>query len=141
MTTLMKWLVVGSVTIIFVLYLVFSSSVQNITTRTLAETDVAMHTVAAGAIRTNLDTSGSLERDVVYIDKEEIVQNLIEDIAKTQKNLLYDVKFDYAFVDATGKTTTVDEKIRGIQYRMQYLDEKGVVKGTAEKHLALNQMK
>lgn len=141
MTTFFKWFTAGSLAVIFVCYVAYSGSVQNVATRTLSETDVTMHTVGVGGIRTHLDENGSLQKDIVYIDKDEILENLIEEIANTQKNLTYDIQFDYVFVDAGGNATNIDEQIRGIQYRVQYLDKNGNIKGTAERHLTLNQLK
>ncbi|QNK89087.1 hypothetical protein H7992_05005 [Sporosarcina sp. resist] len=136
-----KWFMVSIVAIMFVLILLYDSSVQNIATRTTAEVDVLSDTVGAGLIRASLNEDGALEEGTTYLDKDEVVANLVADIVAAQKNLNYDVKFDYVFVDDSGSVTTDDKKIRGIQFRVQYVNDKGTIKGTAERHLTLNQLK
>ena len=141
MSTFLKWAFLPILAVVVVGYILFSSSVQNISTRTLAETEATMATVGVGAVRTNLNEKGQLDTDIRELDKEELVENLLSEIASVQKNLTYTLKVDYVFVDGKGKATKKDEDIRGIQYRVQYLDDKGEVKGTAERHLTLHQLK
>lgn len=106
----------------------------------MAETEVVLETAHVGAIRTGLNEQGRSEKDALYIDKKELVENLLTEIAATQKNLTYKLQVNYAFVDAGGNVTSIDKDIRGIQYRIRYIDEKGKVKGTAERHLTLNEL-
>lgn len=106
----------------------------------MAETEVVLETAHVGAIRTGLNEQGRSEKDALYIDKKELVENLLTEIAATQKNLTYKLQVNYAFVDAGGKVTSIDKDIHGIQYRIRYIDEKGKVKGTAERHLTLNEL-
>lgn len=76
----------------------------------------------------------------MYLDKNELLENLLAEIATTQKNLNYKLQVSYVFVDAARNATTIDKDIGGIQYRTQYIDKDGTVKGTAERHLTLNEM-
>lgn len=140
MTTFLKWFVPLLAFVAFVGYIAYGASIQNITTRTMAETEVLLETAHIGAIRTDLNERGQSEKDALYVDKKELVENLLAEIATTQKNLTYKLQVNYAFVDAGGEATTIDKDIRGIQYRIRYIDQKGKVKGTAERHLTLNEL-
>lgn len=123
-----------------VLGISYASSVQNITVRTTSEAEVLADTVAAGAIRNELNENGKLDRATEYVNKEELVANLSANLTAVQKNHPYDIKLDYVFVDGKGKVTESDPEIRGIQFRVQLVDDKGTVKGTAERHLSLHQL-
>ena len=140
MTTFLRWFVPLLAFVAFIGFISYGASVQNITTRTLSETEVVLETAHVGAIRTGLNEQGRSEKDALYIDKKELVENLLTEIAATQKNLTYKLQVNYAFVDAGGSVTSIDKDIRGIQYRIRYIDEKGKVKGTAERHLTLNEL-
>lgn len=140
MTTFLRWFVPLLAFVAFIGFISYGASIQNITTRSLAETEVVLETAHIGAIRTNLNEQGQSAKDALYIDKKELVENLLAEIAATQKNLTYKLQVSYAFVDAGGKVTSIDKDIRGIQYRIRYIDEKGKVKGTAERHLTLNEL-
>lgn len=70
-----------------------------------------------------------------------MLASLKEDLVNSQKGLTYDIQLDYIFIDGYGNATSDDEQIRGIEYRVQYLDDEGKVRGTAERHLVINQMK
>lgn len=136
-----NWLVISLLLLGFVFYLTFKGNIQNLATRTLSETEVTMNSVGIGGIRTNLDDEGTLAHQTSYLHKEEVLSNLIEDVVNSQKNLTYDLRFDYVFVDREGKVTANEDDIRGIMYRVQYVDEDGKVQGNSERHLMLHQMK
>ncbi len=140
MTIFLRWLIPPLAVVVFIGFIVYGATIQNISTRTMAETEVTLEAAHVGAIRTHLDEQGQLEQDALYLDKNELLENLLAEIATTQKNLNYKLQVSYVFVDAARNATTIDKDIRGIQYRTQYIDKDGTVKGTAERHLTLNEM-
>ncbi|GLY11981.1 hypothetical protein [Bacillus badius] len=140
MTTPVKWILVTLIFMGLVLGIAYASSSQNITVRTTSEAEVLADTVAAGVIRNELNDDGKAERPIEFVNKEELAANLSANLVAVQKNHPYDVKLDYVFVDNKGQVTEIDEEIRGIQFRVQLVNDQGTVKGTAERHLTLHQL-
>ncbi|GLY12882.1 hypothetical protein [Pseudobacillus badius] len=134
MTTLLRWLMPFLFVAILIIVISYNSSVQNATTRTTSEVDFLAETIAAGMIRGEVEES----KDFQHFDKEELVSNMVATVAATQKNHGYDIDLEYIFLDEKGKVTEQEEKIQGIQFRVQLKDQSGTVKGTSEKRLALN---
>ncbi|WP_107942651.1 hypothetical protein [Metasolibacillus fluoroglycofenilyticus] len=140
MPAYLKLLPLVVIALIFITVMHYIGSTQNISTRTVAETDGIMEMANIGVARAEINQEGNLQNEESYFAKEELLQNLAMELAAAQKNLPYDVKVDYVFTDKKGQITENQLEIRGIHYRMQYVDEDGNVKGTAEKHLALNEL-
>ena len=82
----LKWFVPLLAFVAFIGFISYGASIQNITTRSLAETEVVLETAHIGAIRTNLNELGQSAKDALYIDKR-LVENLLAEIAATQKIL------------------------------------------------------
>lgn len=134
MMTPLKWVFLGLLTLFLVVGIAYSSSVQNITTDTTSEVAMLEEAVSAGIIRSEIESRD----DFGFIDKDELVANMVVHISEVQKSHGYDVHVTYVFLDKNGAVTTTDEAIRGVQFQVQLKDEDGVVKGTAEKRLSLN---
>lgn len=47
---------------------------------------------------------------------------------------------EFVYLDKNGNVTKNEKDIRGIQYRLQYLNDKGEVKGTAEGRQSLHEL-
>ncbi|UDK94843.1 hypothetical protein EYB33_00355 (plasmid) [Lysinibacillus sphaericus] len=78
--------------VVFIGFIVYGATIQNISTRTMAETEVTLEAAHVGAIRTHLDEQGQLEQDALYLDKNELLENLLAEIATTQKTLTINFK-------------------------------------------------
>lgn len=135
MSTSMKWLVVGLLAFIVIVVIAYNSAVQNATVRTTSEVDLLAETVSVGILRGEVEEGTD---DFIHFDKEELVANLVANVAAAQKNHKYDIELEYVFLDTDGNVTEQEENIRGIQFRVQLKDESGKVRGTAERRLALN---
>lgn len=64
-----------------------------------------------------------LDKDTVNFSKEEIIDNLLIDIALKQKNSKDEIKFEYVFLDKNGSETTDNNKICSIQYKVTLVDD------------------
>lgn len=138
MTSPMKWLFPAILIIALVLGVAYFSSIQNINTNTIDGVEVLGGVLNLGTIRTEIDDNGNV--DGQFFDKDELIANLTSAIISAQKNHPYDIKLDYVFFDEDGEVTENDKDIRSVQFRVQYLNDEGEVKATAEKHLAINQL-
>ena len=138
MTSPMKWVFPAILIIALVLGVAYFSSIQNINTNTIDGVEVLGGVLNLGTIRTEIDDNGNV--DGQFFDKDELIANLTSEIISVQKNHPYDIKLDYVFFDEDGEVTENDKDIRSVQFRVQYLNDEGEVKATAEKHLAINQL-
>lgn len=136
MTSPAKWFAFSFLAIFIVLGISYASSVQNIATRTSSEIDVLSDIVKVGVIRNELDENNQIE----YVDVEELFARFLIEVASVQKNLNYDIKVEFVYLDKNGNVTKNEKDIRGIQYRLQYLNDKGEVKGTAEGRQSLHEL-
>lgn len=135
MATQMKWILPLVLLILFIFFITYTFGVQNKATHSTSEIEVLAETLSVGIIRGEIEEG---QDDFSYFDKEELVANLISKVAEVQNKHKYDIVLDYVFLDREGETTVVDEEIRGLQFRIQYKDQGGKVRGTAERRLALN---
>lgn len=140
MTSPMKWIFFSLLFIMIVLGISYASSVQNITTRTTSEIDVLSDIEKIGVIRGGLNEEGTSNEQLEYVDIDELVESFIAEVVSVQKSLHYDIQLEYVFLDEEGNVTENENEVRGIQYRLQYLNEKGEVKGTAEGRRTLHQL-
>lgn len=138
MTSPVKWIAFSILTIFVVLGIAYASSVQNITTRSAAEMDILSDIEKVGVIRNELDDKSN--EQIEYIDVEELFARFLTEVVSVQKNLNYDIKLDFVYLDKDGNVTKNEKEIRGIQYRLQYLNDKGEVKGTAEGRQSLHEL-
>lgn len=136
MTSPAKWFAFSFLAIFIVLGISYASSVQNIATRTSSEIDVLSDIEKVGVIRNELDENNQIE----YVDVEELFARFLIEVASVQKNLNYDIKVEFVYLDKNGNVTKNEKDIRGIQYRLQYLNDKGEVKGTAEGRQSLHEL-
>lgn len=134
MMTPFKWLFAGLLVLILVVSIAYSSSTQNITTNTTSEVELLAESVSAGIIRSEIDAGDNF----AFIDKKELEANLIAQVANVQKKHGQNIKIQYAFLDKDNRITTVDDKIRGVQFQVQLLGKDGESKGMAERRVSLN---
>lgn len=134
MMTPLKWFTVSFIMIFFVIAVAYASSVQNLTTHSTSEVESMAEAVSVGMIRSEINDGD----DFGFIDRDELIASLVAHVSSVQKAHGYDVSLDYVFVDGGGSLTETDKEIRGVQFRIQLFDEQGELKGTAEKHIALN---
>lgn len=134
MTTPMKWLFSFLLIITLVLVIAYSSATQNIATRTTSEVEILAETLSVGLIRSEIDEGD----DIPFFDKDEIITNLVSHVSDVQKNHKYDIQLDYVFLDKDGDITENDDDIRGLQFRVSFIDDAGEVRGEAEKRLTIN---
>lgn len=135
MATPLKWFVISATLAVVLFFIAYRGLVQNSATTTTSEVEVLAESVSAGIIRGEVEEEND---DFPHFDKDELVANLITNVSTVQKTLGFDVKLDYVFLDNQGNVTDDDNLIRGIQFRVQYLSDKGKVMATAERRLALN---
>lgn len=140
MPTFLKLLPLFIIGAVFVTVVAYISATQNIATRTVIETDNVVEMTNIGIVRAEISKEGTMRKEEAYFAKDELLESLAMELASVQKGLQFDVKVDYVFTDADGQITENQAAIRGIHYRMQFLDAEGNVKGTSEKHLALNEL-
>lgn len=135
MTTLIKWLVPPIFVFVIIVAIVFNAAVQNAAVRSTAELDLLAESISIGIVRANVEDG---KDDFQYFDKEELVANLVTNVASVQKNHQYDIELNYVFLDVNGDITEIEKEIRGLQFQVLLRDQNGKVKGTSEKRLALN---
>lgn len=136
----LKWTIVSLMVVMLLLVTAYASSVQNITVRTTAEADALLDTISVGTIRSTLNEKGRMTEEKAYVDTDELIANITANVVKAQKTHPYDIQFEYIFLDKNGNITKNDKEVTGIQFRIQMLDEKGEIKGSAERRLSLNQL-
>lgn len=137
----LKWTIVSLMVVMLLLVTAYFSSMQNVTVRTTAEADALLESISVGAIRSSLDESGRIKEEKAYVDTDELVANVTANVVQAQKTHPYDIQLDYIFLDKNGNLTKDDKKVTSIQFRVQMLDDKGEIKGSAERRLSLNQLK
>ena len=141
MPTMLKWILPPIFVVLLVISIGYASSQQNITTNTTSEVDVLAESVSVGMIRGNLNEQGSTNQNVEYVNKDQLVSNLVANVEKVQKQHNYDIKLTYAFLDKNNNVANDENVIRGIEFRLQLVDPKtNKVKGTAARRLSLNQL-
>lgn len=138
MSTMWKWSIPVMILMVFLFVFSYRGLVQNMSTSTTSEVQVLNDVVSVGSIRGEFD-----QRDKVqHFDKEELVANLISQIATSQKTHGFDVEVDYVFLDEAGRITEDEDLIRGVQFRIEYWNWKdGKQYSTAEKRLAFHSLK
>lgn len=140
MTSPVKWIFFSLLFMMIVLGIAYASSVQNIATRTTGEIDVLSDIEKIGVIRKGLNENGEASEQLEYVDVEELIARFFSDVVDVQKKLNYDIQLDFVFLDEAGNMTKNENEVRSIQYRLQYLNDKGEVKGTAEGRQELHQL-
>lgn len=118
---------------VFVFFVSYRGLVQNTATRSTAEVEALHEVLGTGTVRSEFDERGKQP----HFDKDELVTSALAHIATSQKAHGFDVNVDYVFLDAAGKITTDDSKVRSIQFRAEYWKD-GERKATSEKRLALH---
>jgi len=134
--TPLKWIAPGILVILLIVVIGWTSSVQNVNTSSIKEVESLAETVSVGSVRSEIDDEGIV--DTVFFDKEELVAYLASAIVEVQKNHEYDLKIDYVFFDEDKNVTDDEDEIKSVQFRVEYLDDDGKVKASAERHLAVN---
>lgn len=133
LSTTFRWLVPILLVMVFVFFVSYRGLVQNTATRSTAEVEALHEVLGTGTVRSEFDGRNKQ----LHFDKEELVANALAHIATSQKAHGFDVNVDYVFLDAAGKITTDDTKIRGVQFRAEYWKD-GERKAISEKRLALH---
>lgn len=118
---------------VFVFFVSYRGLVQNTATRSTAEVEALHEVLGTGTVRSEFDERGKQP----HFDKDELVTSALAHIATSQKAHGFDVNVDYVFLDAAGKITTDDSKVRSIQFRAEYWKD-GERKATSEKRLVLH---
>lgn len=132
-----KWTVISLFVVIIVLGIVYAATTQNVATRTTAEIEVLADTLSVGVIRGEIDEDGVIEEQ--HFNKDELVANLVAGVVAVQKESTYDIKLDYLFYDKEDNITEEQDDIRSLQFRVQYVNKDGDIRGTAERRIEINQ--
>lgn len=132
MTTPLKWLIIFLLGAFFVLFVGYRATMQNMDVRTTSEVELLAENMRLGLIRSEIKQSND---GYPYIDKEEIVANLVSHVTEAQKNHGYNIDLQYVFLDKNGYVTENEAEIRGIQFAVRYIGKDGKVKASAEKRL------
>lgn len=140
MTSSFKWIVASLTLLAMVAVVVYASGTQNITVRTTAEVEVLENVLGVGSIRAQMKEDRLTEDEVAYFDLEEVIANLVANVTTSQKKHRYDIRLDYVFLDKDGQVTVDEKKVRSIQFRVQHVNQKGEVKGSAERRLSLHEL-
>lgn len=134
MMTPFKWLVAGLLVLFIVFSVAYSSLSQNMTTNSTSEVELLEEALSAGIIRSEIESRDNFG----FIDKDELVANMVSHIASVQKNHGRDLRIHYVYLDNNGRITEVEQDIRGVQFQVKIVSKDGKVKGTAEKRVMLN---
>lgn len=132
MSTPIKWVFWMLLALFVVFFIGYTASLQHNAVRTTSEVDVLAENMRIGLIRSEVKESND---GYAYIDKEEVVANLIAYVSSVQKEHGYDIHLQYAFLDKSGNITDDEQAIRGLQFIVQYVNDEGEVKATAERRL------
>lgn len=135
MSTPLKWLVVFLTGLFVVFIVAYNLTVQESAVRTTGEVETLAESMKVGLIRSEIEDGND---GFSFVSKEEVVTNLVSHVATVQKTHPYSINLQYVFLDESGNVTEEEKDIRSLQFVVQYLDEAGEVKATAEKHLKLN---
>lgn len=133
LSTTFRWLVPILLIMVFVFFVSYRGLVQNTATRSTAEVEALNEVIETGTVRGEFDDRAQQP----HFDKDELIANVIAHVVTSQKAHGFDVNVDYVFLDAVGKITTDDSKIRGIQFRIEYWKD-GERKATSEKRISLH---
>jgi hypothetical protein len=81
---------------------------------------------------------GDLRNGTSYtMNKRDVVNELILEVVKVQKNHGKDIRISYAFLDHSNKLTEEDNDIVGIQFKVEILNKKGVIESVSEQRQIL----
>jgi len=131
----MKWVWVFLTVLFLVFFIAYTATVQNTAVRTTSEVEALAENLSVGLIRSEIEES---EDGYPFFDKEEVIANLVTNVANVQKNHRYDIDLQYVFLDKNGKITETESEMRGVQFIVQYMNEKGEVAASAEKRVTLD---
>lgn len=137
MTSLIRWLAPIILVVILVLSVTSSSSIQNIATNSTTEVITIEESIDLGQSRYLVDKSGEVEGQL--LTREDVLNIMVKKLLLVQKQHPYDLVIDYVFFDSDGQVTA-GESINSVQFNVQYINEKGEVKGSAEKHLEISRL-
>lgn len=135
MSTTLKWVLAFLTVLFLVFFIVYTATVQNTAVRTTSEIEALAENLSVGLIRSEIEES---DEGYPFFDKEEVIANLVTNVANVQKNHRYDIDLQYVFLDKNGNITETESEMRGVQFVVQYLSEKGEVKASAEKRITLD---
>jgi len=135
MSTPVKWLVIFLVGAFAILFVGYTATIQNNDVRTTSEIETLAENMRLGLIRSQIEQSND---GYEYIDKEELAAAIASHVARVQKSHGYNVNLYYVFLDKNGQVTEDEKAIRGIQFIVEYVDENGTVKASAERRLEFN---
>lgn len=76
----------------------------------------------------------------ISIPIEELEAKLLLQVAETQKGKQYRTQVDYVFLDKDGNPTTVEDRIRSVQYNVKYLNSKGQVVSNSVERIEINEL-
>ncbi|MDF2558074.1 MAG: hypothetical protein K0R71_1902 [Bacillales bacterium] len=103
-------------------------SQQKMNNDTIQNVQVALKTLNIGDVRNGGSHS---------ISKQDVVNELILEIVKVQKNHGKDIRISYVFLNRDNKSTENENEIVGIQFKVELLNNKGEVESISEQRQIL----
>ncbi|MDF2535160.1 MAG: hypothetical protein K0R18_1319 [Bacillales bacterium] len=103
-------------------------SQQKMNLDTIQTVNVALKSLNIGDLRNGLSYS---------MNKRDVVNELILEVVRVQKNHGKDLRISYAFLDYENKITENENEIFGIQFRVELLNKNGEVESISEQRQIL----
>ena len=110
------WLVIGSLTLVGVIFLTWYYQTYVGAMRTAEEFTVMNNTVNVGEVRKNYEDGNTFE----LFDKEELAARALLEVSSNQKDHDLDMEVSYAFLDKDNNVTEDEKLIRSIQLKVSY---------------------
>ena len=103
-------------------------SQQKMNLNTIQTVNVALKSLNMGDLRNGSSYS---------MNKRDVVNELILEVVRVQKNHGKDLRISYAFLDHDNKITENENEIVGIQFRVELLNKNGEVESVSEQRQIL----
>ena len=103
-------------------------SQQKMNLNTIQTVNVALKSLNMGDLRNGSSYS---------MNKRDVVNELILEVVRVQKNHGKDLRISYAFLDHDNKITENENEIFGIQFRVELLNKNGEVESVSEQRQIL----
>ena len=103
-------------------------SQQKMNLYTIQTVNVALKSLNIGDLRNGSSYS---------MNKRDVVNELILEVVRVQKNHGKDLRISYAFLDHDNKITENENEIVGIQFRVELLNKNGEVESVSEQRQIL----
>lgn len=124
MSKFLKIGILAAVVISFFLLGFYFYSFQNTNTFSTEEVEFIKDNTAVGETRAETNEQGYLSKDNVNnLSKDELVTEVVGELSVDYHKTPYDIRLDYFFYDENNEVTRVEEDVKGIRYRVQFVKD------------------